>query len=222
MPRARLAIEVPESVWIGAVSREHPEATFRVLAAMPEGDRGVGLVELRAPDIGAVAASIDEQGSVTDVAVLHRHENRATLQFETSDPLLLFPVQSAGVPLELPFDIKEGRATWELTASHDRLSELGDQLDAFGIRFTVESIERYVDPDRLLTDRQRRLMVAAVEQGYYDTPRGCSLTELAEGLDVAKSSVSETLHRAEGAVVKHYVADLVDDWPEDVDAPGEP
>ncbi|NIS35937.1 MAG: helix-turn-helix domain-containing protein, partial [Actinobacteria bacterium] len=95
----------------------------------------------------------------------HRHENRATLQFETSDPLLLFPVQTAGIPLELPFDIREGQATWELTASHDRLSELGDQLDAFGIRFTVESIERYVDPDRLLTDRQRRLMVAAVERG---------------------------------------------------------
>ncbi|NIS35936.1 MAG: helix-turn-helix domain-containing protein, partial [Actinobacteria bacterium] len=46
MPRARLAIEVPESVWVGAVSREHPQATFRVLAAMPEGERGVGLVEV--------------------------------------------------------------------------------------------------------------------------------------------------------------------------------
>lgn len=211
MPRARLAIDVPESVWIGAVSREHPGATFRVLAAMPEGERGVGLVEVTAPDIGAVAASIDAQQTVSDVAVLHRHGNRATLQFETSDPLLLFPVQSAGVPLELPFDITDGAATWELTASHDRLSQLGEQLDAFGIRYEVESIERYVDPDRLLTDRQRRLLVAAVERGYYDTPRGCSLTELAEALDVAKSSVSETLHRAEGAVVKHYVADLVED-----------
>jgi hypothetical protein len=213
MPRARLAIDVPESVWIGAVSREHPEATFRVLAAMPEGDRGVGLVEVSTPDIGAVAASIDAHDTVSDVAVLHRHENRATLQFETSDPLLLFPVQSAGVPLELPFDIVDGAATWELTASHDRLSELGEQLDAFGIRFEVESIERFVDPDRLLTDRQRRLLVAAVEQGYYDTPRGCTLTELAETLDVAKSSVSETLHRAEGAVVKHYFANLVEEGP---------
>ena len=211
MPRARLVIEVPESVWIGAVSREHPEATFRVLAAMPEGERGVGLVEVTAPDIGALAASIDAQDTVTDVAVLHRRENRATLQFETSDPLLLFPVQTAGVPLELPFDIRDGSATWELTVSRDRLSQLGEQLDAFGIRFEVASIERFVDPDRLLTDRQRRLLVEAVERGYYDTPRGCSLTELAEALDVAKSSVSETLHRAEGAVVKHDVADLVDE-----------
>lgn len=210
MPRARLVIDVPETVWIGAVSREHPEAIFRVLAAMPEGDRGVGLVELRAPDLGPVAASIDKDETVTDVTVLHRNENRATLQFETSDPLLLFPVQSAGVPLELPFDIKDGQATWELTASRDRLSKLVEQLEAFEISFKVESIKRFVDPDRLLTNRQRQLLVAAAERGYYDTPRGCSLTELAEALGVSKSSVSETLHRAEGRVVKRYIEDLVE------------
>ena len=213
MPRARLTIDVPDSVWVGAVSREYPEATFRVLAAMPEGDRGVGLLELRAAEVADIAASIDAQGTVSDVAVLHRRDNRVTLQFETSDPLLLFPIQSAGVPLEFPFDIRDGRATWELTASHDRLAELGEQLEAFDISFTVESVERFVDPERLLTDRQRGLLVAAVERGYYDTPRGCSLTQLAEALGVAKSSVSETLHRAEGAVVKHYVADLIGDGP---------
>jgi len=80
---------------------------------MPDGDDGVGLVEITGADIQSVAASID------------------------------------------------------------RLSELGNQLEAFGIGFEVESIDRYVDPDRLLTDRQRRLLVAAVEHGYYDTPRDC-------------------------------------------------
>lgn len=208
MPRARLAVEVPETVWIGAVSRAHPAATFRVLAAMPEGDHGVGLVEVRSPDIGAIAAAIDAEASVSEIAVLHRDDQQATLQFETSDPLLLFPIQSAGIPLELPFDIQDGVATWELTASRDRLSRLGDQLEAFNISYRVESVEHYVNPDRLLTDRQRRLLLAAVDHGYYDTPRDCTLTELAAELDVSKSSLSETLHRAEGAVVKHYASGL--------------
>ncbi|MFB6353291.1 MAG: helix-turn-helix domain-containing protein [Halobacteriales archaeon] len=210
MPRARLTVDVPESVWIGAVSRAHPDATFRVLAAMPEGERGTGLVEVTAPDIGAVAEAIDAAEAVRDVVVLHRHDNEAILQFETDDPLLLFPIQTAGVPLEFPFDIRGGEATWELTASQDRLSRLGDQLDAFNITYRVEAVRHYVDPDRLLTDRQRRLLAAAVERGYYDTPRGCSLTELAEELGMAKSSVSETLHRAEGRVVKHYIEGQAD------------
>jgi len=60
----------------------------------------------------------------------------------------------------------------------------------------------------LLTDRQRDLVVAAVQQGYYDTPRGSSLTELSDHLGMAKSTVSETLHRAEETVVKEFVAEL--------------
>lgn len=211
MPLATLSIDLPESVWVGAVSRAHPEAIFRVLAAMPKEERGVGLVEVTADDIGAVAAAIDAEETVSEVAVLHGSENRAVLEFETPNPLLLFSLQAAGVPLELPFDIRDGTATWELTVSHDRLTELGDQLEAFGLTYRVESVKRYVEPDRLLSDRRRRLLDAAVEHGYYDTPRGCTLTELAESLDAAKSSVSETLHRAEGAVIKHYVVDLVED-----------
>ncbi len=210
MPRARLVLGVPDSVWIGAISRAFPEATFRVLAAMPKGDQGVGLVEVTAPDLRAIAAAMDADDTVTDVALLHRHGNRANFQFETSDPALLFPVQMSGVPLEMPFDIRDGEATWEISASRDRLSQLAEQLDAFGIPFRVEEVRQFVEPDRLLTERQRGLLVSAVERGYYDTPRGCSLTELAAALDVAKSSVSETLHRAEGAVIKHYVEGLVD------------
>jgi len=210
MARAKLSIDIPSSVWIGAVSRDHPTATFRVLSAMPEGDHGVGLVEVIAADLAAVAEAIDAAETVTDVAVLHHHDDRANLQFETSDPLLLFPVQTAGVPLGLPFDIRDGVATWELTASHDRLSRLGEQLDVFGIDYHVDEVQHYIDTDRLLTDRQRRLLVAAAAAGYYDTPRTCSLTALAEDLGAAKSSVSETLHRAEGRVIKDYLAGLGD------------
>ncbi|WP_231185036.1 helix-turn-helix domain-containing protein [Haladaptatus sp. DYF46] len=37
-----------------------------------------------------------------------------------------------------------------------------------------------------------------MEKGYYDTPRRCSLTELAGELDVSKSTLSVVLHRAKG------------------------
>lgn len=40
-------------------------------------------------------------------------------------------------------------------------------------------------------------MNAVIERGYYDTPRRCTLTELADELDLAKSTCSERLHRAE-------------------------
>jgi predicted DNA binding protein len=105
----------------------------------------------------------------------------------------------------MPFSIADGRAEWSITAPHQRLSDLGTQLDEFGIEFTVEEVQESVEVEQLLTDRQFRLVTTAVDRGYYDTPRGCTLTELADALDLAKSTCSETLHRAEGRIVKEFV-----------------
>lgn len=206
MPRAKLTIFIPNGVWIGDLSRDYPEARFRVLAAIPDPDEeiGVGLIEVTAPDLGSVLMDMDSYEAVASLDVLHHHDDEAIVQFETTMPLLLFPVRSSGVPLEMPFDIQGGEAVWEITASQDRLSTLGEQLETFGIRYNVEHIYQHFESGRILTDRQRRLVNAAIEHGYYDTPRTCSLTELADELDRAKSTVSESLHRAEEAIIKDF------------------
>lgn len=50
--------------------------------------------------------------------------------------------------------------------------------------------------------------MAAVEAGYYDTPRTCTLTELADEVGLAKSTCSEILHRAEEIIVKEFIENL--------------
>ena len=211
MPRAELTLTIPEGVWIGEVSRTHSDARFRILAALTDNGAGVGLAEVIATELPPVLADIETADAVTELEILQADEGKALIQFETTTPLLLLPVQGSGVPLEMPFTIHNGKAEWEVTAPQDRLSELAEQLDAFGIPYTVEQVSQRVEPKRLLTDSQLRLIVAAVEEGYYDTPRTCSLTELAAELDMAKSTASETLHRAEEAIVKEFVEDADDD-----------
>jgi len=208
MVHATLTLSIPRRIWIGALSQDHPDSCIRVLSAFPKGEEsGVGLVEVDGPDVPAVVRAIDEEETVTDLAVLGRHEDTALVQFETTDPLLLFPIIGSGIPLELPFDIRDGEARWELTASQDRLSELGEQLETLGISFTVEQLRQHVEPEQVLTDRQTTLVQAAIERGYYDTPRECTLTELADAQDMAKSTCSETLHRAEEKIVKGFFED---------------
>ena len=208
MPQADLTITIPDGVWIGDVSRSHPDATVRILAALTAESAGVGLAEITAVELPAVVADIDASDSVTELEILQRSERTALLQFETTTPLLLLPVQDSGVPLEMPFTIRDGRAEWEITAPQHRLSELGTQLEEFGIPFTVNEISRRIEPESLLTDRQLALVHAAVERGYYDTPRRCSLTELAADVGLAKSTCSETLHRAEGKIVERFLEDV--------------
>jgi hypothetical protein len=69
----------------------------------------------------------------------------------------------------------------------------------------IREVRQESDSQQLLTDRQRDLLEASVEAGYFDTPRDCSLTDLADRMEITKSPCSSTLHRVEVAVIKQYV-----------------
>ncbi|MDX1745387.1 MAG: helix-turn-helix domain-containing protein [Halobacteriales archaeon] len=208
MPRATLAVTLPDGPWITDVSKQYPEATFRVLAAMPAGETGVGLLELTHDDPASVIAAMESHETIISVDLLEAGDGRALIQFETRKALLLFSVRDAGLPLEPPIDITDGIARLEVRGSRDRLSALSEQFEMFGISFTVERLVEDVELSSLLTEQQRRTIVTAVEMGYYDTPRGCSLTEVAEAMGVAKSTCSETLHRAESSIVREFAREI--------------
>ena len=206
MPRATLSLQIPEQVWVSALSKQYADAEFTVLAAMPADDTGVGLVEITADDIEPIVRTIDGYDTVTSVTILEAQADRALVQFETTEPLLIRSLSEAGIPLELPITIVDGEVTVELTAPREKLSDLGTLLEQFGIPFDLVSITQSIDTQSLLTDEQYELLETAVERGYYDTPRTSTLTELAEAVGLAKSTTSEKIHRAEGKVIKEFVA----------------
>ena len=207
MPTAKLAVTLPADVWIADLSTRFPDATFRVLAALPDADTGVGLVEIADADVGDVLARLDETEGVRVFETLYRGDDRALVQFETDDPLLLLSIRNSRAPFEPPVTIVDGVADLEITAPRDRLSSLADQFRALGLQFDVRSVRTSIDSESVVSDGQRELMEAAVEKGYYDTPRTCTLTEFADHLGVAKSTASERLHRAEGAIIRAFVGD---------------
>lgn len=207
MTHARLVVELPEGSWIGDVSRSHADASFRVSAALPGDGPGYALVHVTAPDVGDVLDAMADHPAMTDLAVLARTDREATVQFETSAPMLVRAAKRAGVPIRMPVEIDDGEATVAIVGSPDRLPKLDRQLDGLGLTYRVERVGETNPRRESLTDRQRETVLAAIERGYYDTPRRCSLTELAAELGVAKSTVSETLHRAEETVVKSFFPD---------------
>jgi len=208
MTHARLTVQLPEVVWIGDVSRAYPESTVTVLAAVPSEDVGFGLVRLSGPDVESLLSAINDSDQITELSVIQQTDGEATIQFETTMPLLQFSAQASGLPIEMPVRISDGEATVDATGSHERISELGTQLRNFGLEFRVEYIQERLHTSQLLSETQQELVLAAVEQGYYDTPRDCSLTELAKEVGLAKSTCSETLHRAEETMIKQFIEDL--------------
>lgn len=208
MTQARLSVDLPPGPWIADVSRQHPESTFRVLTAIPDEGRGIALVQIHGPDLEPILAEIDDHATVLDCSVLQRTESTATIQIETSSPTILAAAKRVGISVEMPVEIREGVATVDVAGAHEKLSSLGQQLQGMGLEFDLEYIHERRHPEQLLTYRQQEVLRTAVDMGYYDTPRGCTLTELAEELGIAKSTCSDILHRVEETIVKQFLEDL--------------
>ncbi len=208
MPEARLELTLPEDMWIGELTRQYSDATFEILAALPDKGDGVAMTEITSDSLDNLLEDMAAYDEVTSLDVLNQTENRALVQFETTLPLLILAARDSGVPLELPFNLSNGQAVWELKASSDRLATLSNQLEQFGISFTVDYVQYNVEDNPLLTPAQQEIIQKALEMGYYDTPRQCSLTDLAEEMDRAKSTVSETMHRAEEKIIKDFAESI--------------
>jgi predicted DNA binding protein len=61
-------------------------------------------------------------------------------------------------------------------------------------------------PAARLSDRQREAVLAALELGYYDTPRQATHRDVAETIDCAPSTASEHLQKAESKLVRATMA----------------
>lgn len=208
MTTAKLAITLPDTVWAAEVTRTFDDVTVTPLAHVARGDRGFGLALVAAADLETVINTIEAHRSILELEVVGRTDEQATIEFTTDQPLLLFSSKASGTAIELPVTIEDGVASVEVTGTRSRLSKLADHLDALGLEFEVVYIQEYTDPGSLLSERQRELVCLAIERGYYESPRRCTLTDLAEELGIAKSTCSEILHRAEGEIITRFVADM--------------
>jgi predicted DNA binding protein len=64
-----------------------------------------------------------------------------------------------------------------------------------------------------LSPEQAAALRAAVEHGYYESPRDVDVGELADHLDVPRSTLTYRLRRAEERLAKRYVAEMLTERP---------
>lgn len=105
-----------------------------------------------------------------------------------------------------------GEEAWQGRIRFPDRDAVGEFLECCRRRSGVEvELERLVDdelragPSYGLTDRQREVLRAALEAGYFEVPRENTLPELAARLGVSDSTVSESLRRGLGSLVRNTV-----------------
>lgn len=202
VPRASLRVKSNDG--LVALSLAHPAAEFEVLGAWPDGDELRLLVRTESVEGAVLERTLADITEVHDFEVRHADAERVLVEVSTPTPAPHGAMAESGVVPSFPLRVENGWLVGDLVASRAQLSAFRDELRAADIEFEVTAVSPDAETAQLLTDRQREVVDAALAAGYYESPRACTLTGLADSLDVNKSVVSRVLHRAEGRVVAHY------------------
>lgn len=193
---------------LAELSEDRPDATFRILTSLSTDAGHATVVAVEGLDAETVGEFLENDPAVVSFEVLHADERTAVVQYlQESEPAAGRAGRASANPPPYPLVLRDGWIHAESTTTHDRLSQFSAALDEAGVEYELSSVTRSHDPTELLTDRQREFVTEALERGYYDTPRRCSLTDLAEASGVNKATASGILHRAEGTIVEEFMGD---------------
>jgi len=97
-----------------------------------------------------------------------------------------------------------------IVGSHESLGERVREYEAAGADVLLRTISDYEGPDDPLdatTERQREVLEAAFERGYFDVPRAATTEAIGDALDLDASTVREHLQRAQRNVFAALLAD---------------
>jgi predicted DNA binding protein len=187
---------------LAAISTKFPDEDFKILASHRINDRLVGVIEVQTMNGDALAQYFEDAMGVYSSEVIFAEEKSLLLQYEIPIPDPYRVARASGSLSLFPITMRDGWLFVERSASHEQLTQYINELEDAGLLYQVLSLKHSHNPIDLLTDRQRQFLTEAVARGYYETPRQCTLTELAETFGVNKSAASGTLRRAEGRIIK--------------------
>lgn len=208
MPRARLKVKSNEG--LVSLSNAYPETRFKVLGAWPKEENLRLLIETAEIEPNTLEEALVAASAITDFEIRHSHSRMILFEVSTPSPEPHGAMADSGIVPSFPLLVEGGWLIGDIIATRNQLSSFREELLSGEIDHEIVQISGTDEKSDLLTERQQDVLELAVERGYYDTPRGCSLTELATVLDVSKSVVSRVLHRAEGRIVRAYCTSSAD------------
>ncbi|WP_458188423.1 helix-turn-helix domain-containing protein [Haladaptatus sp. NG-WS-4] len=222
MLTAKVCVQYEED-WTAELERYGVFAEF--VASTFRNRRYIGIVALETNELDASLAVIEDHRSTDEVDVLERfeleHADRESATLFIRGSLTEFtPLQTLLYEGFLPIGptkLEDGRECFDLLLNdREELSKATEVLSEFGpvvVERISNDFSRRVTPSAAewqellgtVPPRQRELISLALEEGYFDIPRGTTLEELAEEMDITKSTASNHLRKAERTFMEFLV-----------------
>lgn len=168
-------------------------------------DRALELGEVVGPAADQASTAMRNHSAIEGYELLETDAKRALGKYETTQTALYEFAESSALTIEFPVTVERGWYRFDLTGTRAELETLEDVLEQSPLSYELESLVTRTDPESLLTDRQREVLETAARKGYFAVPRTCTLAEVAESLDIDKSTASTVLRRGEQRLVSWFL-----------------
>lgn len=202
MPQATLKIKSNEALL--TLSENHPDTEFKILGAWPTGCELRVLVETSAIGLASLKETLTAIPILSEIEFRHSTDERILFEVSTPSPPPHGAMADSGIVPSFPLRLENGWFVGDITASREQLSMFREELEAGEMEYRLVQISDREEAGNALTARQEEVVELAVKHGYYDSPRQCTMSDLADRLGVNKSVVSRILQRAEGHIITAY------------------
>lgn len=200
----RLRVALPDASWMRILTISQSSVRMEVLEQLPiQAHKIVTDVRLHGGDQLELGRLIRSSTGVSQVQYLREGSGSGVYRVTARAPGYLPLFQRLRLISRCPHWVENGIAIWVVSGSRIQIQQLLD-----GLRTKVPCVQLQgvnsgssdKDP-RGLTPRQWEFLQLAFVQGYFDVPRGVTLTALANHLHISKATLSKTLAIAEGKLM---------------------
>ncbi len=210
MIEASLRVHLPCS-WVTLVTVEHG-AVVDIVEQKPLGNgllQSLVEIEPQEADPREVVEALRKNRDVVDIEAIVPPKGKILATLQVKDCRACATLAESECFLTDAKALEGGGVLWHILAQKRSAAEaLVKALEGDSIEVEVVSI-RSAKPAGMLTERQEEVMSLAYKLGYFEFPKRINLTELAQKLGVAKSTLSEVLRTGEAKVLHAYFHGLM-------------
>jgi len=203
--QVKFRIEIPKNKWLAEFNEKFPELSFNILSKyLLEENTGSTLLKIEGVSVKQFLEDLKNSLRASSYQILYNEMDFLILNVKTKDPWILRALIKTDLLLIYPIKVKKGKLIINAITSREKADKFLDDLNKKRIKFTIQSIGRYHRED-LLTERQRQVLKTAYKEGFYNVPRGVSLTNLSKQFKISPSALSELLRRIHERLAAFYL-----------------
>lgn len=201
----------PDVFPLGTVFQDLPGVQVELDRVVPTEESVIPYFWVEGADVDDIVAHFSEHPGVRDIEAVDRFDARHLVRcrWVAEYAGILAGLTEASVALLAGVGTADEWRFEVRSDTREAMSEFQQYCadEDIPIRVTTLQTLAPVDTDRQMTDAQREALLLAYEEGYYDSPRTATLSELGEQLGISQQALGDRLRRGTRRLIADELAD---------------